>query len=83
LDELSEREADLLRSVYSRFEEIRDFDLADWVQDNCREWSEPGNASRNLPYQEVLGALGKKNSEKIANAILEHRRLKEEIAKVQ
>jgi hypothetical protein len=83
LDELSEREADLLRSVYSRFEEVRDFALADWVQDNCKEWSQPDEAPKNLPYQEVLGALGKKNSEKIADTILEHRKLKEEIAKLQ
>jgi hypothetical protein len=83
LNELNEREADLLEAVYSRFKEIRDLELANWVQGNCREWSHPGDTTRNLRYEDVLGALGKKNSDSIAGTIFEHRKLKEEIAKFQ
>jgi uncharacterized phage-associated protein len=63
-DELSEAEEAVLRELVQKFDNMKPFDLVDWIHANCREWSNPKGTSISLSYADVFRALGKNNPEK-------------------
>jgi uncharacterized phage-associated protein len=58
-DELSAAEERTLRETLDKFSDIRDFNLVQWIHDNCSEWSHPSGSSTFLAYRDVFEALGK------------------------
>jgi uncharacterized phage-associated protein len=58
-DELSAAEEHTLQEILERFANIRDFNLVQWIHDNCGEWSHPLGSSTFLAYGDVFKALGK------------------------
>ena len=57
--ELSTVEERTLREILNTYADIRDFNLVQWIHDNCSEWSHPSGSSTILPYRDVFAALGK------------------------
>ena len=62
LDELSEREINILESVWSKFGHMDRFDLADWTHDYISEWEDPNGSSRRIPLGRMMAAVGLERS---------------------
>ena len=58
LDELSQREADILENTWAEFGNMDGFDLADWTHDNIPEWEDPNGSSRQIPLERMISAVG-------------------------
>lgn len=62
LDELSQREIDVLEKVWSKFGHMDGFDLADWTHDHIPEWENPNGSSRRIPLDRMMAAAGLERS---------------------
>lgn len=58
LDELSEREIDVLEGVWSQFGNMDRFDLAEWTHEHLPEWEDPNGSSRRIPLSRMMAAVG-------------------------
>lgn len=82
-DELSDAELEILYVVAHKFARFKPFELVRWVHENCTEWKNPGSTSIYLSYADVFRALGKKESKRLENRLVETRKLKRELLKAQ
>lgn len=62
LDELSEREIEVLERVWSEFGHMDRFDLAEWTHDHIPEWEDPHGSSRRIPLDRMMAAVGLEKS---------------------
>jgi uncharacterized phage-associated protein len=82
-DELSRAEIATLRSVAKKYEGLKPFELVELVHKTCPEWEDVGKTSRPLSYERVFNALGRKNSNDLADHIHETRFLAHSLAKAK
>jgi uncharacterized phage-associated protein len=82
-NQLSEAELEVLAATRKEFAGVKSFKLVEWIHKNCEEWENPGKTSIHLSYERVFRALGKRNSEELAERINEIRNLEEALAKAQ
>ena len=82
-DELSRAETRVLAETSKRYEGLQPFDLVDLVHKTCAEWEDVGKTSRPLSYERVFNALGRKNSNDLADHVNELRYLEHSFAKAK
>jgi uncharacterized phage-associated protein len=59
LDELSEKDIEVLKGVWEKFGHMNPFQLVDYCHDNCPEWVDPEGSSTPIKYAATLRAVGK------------------------
>lgn len=60
LDELSERELEILKRIWAKFGQMDQFALADWTHDpnNVPEWEDPNGSSKPIQLATMMAAVG-------------------------
>jgi len=58
-DDLSERELNLINSIYEKFKDYDQWTLVDYCHDNLPEWKHPGNTSIPIYVEDILHELDK------------------------
>lgn len=74
LDELSEADLEIADETWSRFGEMRTWQLRNWTHDNCPEYTEVSSGRVPISYQQVLEAVGVSNAADIDREIASLRR---------
>jgi len=74
--ELSAADLEILYWVAQKFRKLTLFKLADYLHDNCPEWTDPHGGSALIPYRKIFEALGKKNGVELERRIIEFKNLK-------
>lgn len=59
LDELSEAEVEILKTIQKQFGHMSAAQLRQWTHNNCPEWIDPGKSSSPIRYEDIFKALGK------------------------
>ncbi len=75
LDELSRSEIKILTETWEKFENIDQFELADWTHRFCPEWADPNGSSIPIDLATIFDRLGKKNPIALAEDLQAERRL--------
>lgn len=63
LDELSQADLDVLKSVWAKFGHMSRWEIRDYTHDHCKEWKDPNGSSMPISYSQVFRALGRKDDE--------------------
>lgn len=71
LNELSAADLEILAFIWEQHGPKDRFELSRYTHDNCPEWEDPHGSSNPIPYGRVFKALGKPNSDELADALAE------------
>jgi len=74
LDELSDREMDILSSVWKKFGNMDRFDLCKWTHDqkNVPEWEDPMGSSKTITMASLMAGVGLPNPIERARELEDH-----------
>jgi len=79
LDNLSQAELSILKTVWDKFSGVDRFDLAEWTHNNCPEWESPNGSSKPISHEIVFKFLNKESASELEQEIESHRHLKRAI----
>jgi uncharacterized phage-associated protein len=80
LDELSDADIEVMKSIWAQFGKMDQWTLCQWTHDNCEEWTDPvaeGVGRVWIKDEAILSAVGKdeKESKELADEIRAQRNL--------
>lgn len=76
LDELSDREVGVLKTVWKRFGHMDRWQLRDYTHKHLSEWSDPSGSSQSISAEDIFLALGRSKSaaEALADQVQQRRK---------
>jgi uncharacterized phage-associated protein len=83
LDQLSKADRVVLKEVADAYKNLEPFELVNLVHKLCTEWEDVGTGSKPLSYERVFNALGKKNSNELADRVNEFSDLEEALVEAK
>lgn len=78
LDELSEIELNILKAVFSKFGQMKKFELVNYTHDYCAEWEDPLGSSFPISPESIFRALGKNDNE--INALIQQHNIQTQLS---